>query len=323
MLKESRKKIVSIVVSIYNTDKYLSECINSLINQKYKEIEILLIDDGSTDSSKNICKEYLIKDSRIVYIHKDNSGVSSTRNLGIEKAKGEFIVFVDSDDIVDSNYINMLIDSHEEHSLSVCRLITFKDKLSKANNANYDCFSLSKSNFIELYNIGILNTPCCKLFEKKIIDRYNIKFNEKITLGEDLLFNFSYLKVIKKIKVVNLKLYYYRFHGSNSLTTSYIHNAKDIQLMLLDEITEYFKEITNYKTLNNLRMERIISIVDNELKNNNISFYKRYINARKVLSDKEIKKRIKDYKKDYSKINFFLLKNNFFILYKIKKKLIG
>ena len=100
-----KNKLVSIVVPIYNVEKYLKRCVNSLLNQTYKNIEIILVDDGSTDSSGAICDQYKPKDNRIVVVHKSNGGLSDARNTGIDMARGEYIAFVDSDDYIHEDYI--------------------------------------------------------------------------------------------------------------------------------------------------------------------------------------------------------------------------
>ena len=315
------EKLVSIIVPVFNSEKYLEECVDSLINQKYKNIEIILIDDGSKDSSKYICENYAKKDKRIVFISKKNSGVSQTRNLGIKRAKGHFIVFVDSDDIVNCDYISILVKNFQLGSLVVCKYKVFENEAPKVFINNQKISIIDDSDYIELYNFKLLNTPCCKLFVKSIIEKYNIKFDENLSMGEDLLFNFEYFKFIKQVKIVDSELYYYRAHISKSLTTNYSETAQDIQLMLADKISEYFSATSNLKTLNKIRMERIITIVENEYKNYEIPFLKRYLNARKKLNNKEIKRRIEKYKISFNKTDVFLLKNNMFILYKIKNKI--
>ena len=118
--------MISIVVPIYNSEKWLEKCVKSLINQTYQDIEILLINDGSKDRSLEICNEYAKKDNRIVVIDKENEGVSATRNLGIKKAQGEFIQFVDSDDYADVQMCEKLLNAIENVDLVVCGLKVWK-----------------------------------------------------------------------------------------------------------------------------------------------------------------------------------------------------
>ena len=106
-----RNELISIIVPIYNVEKYLRQCLDSIMNQTYRNFECLLINDGSSDNSEDICREYVSKDSRFRYFEKENGGVSSARNLGIEHSKGEYITFIDSDDWVDSDYLEVLYNS--------------------------------------------------------------------------------------------------------------------------------------------------------------------------------------------------------------------
>ena len=111
------KNLVSIIVPVYNTEKYLSKCLDSLIKQTYKNLEIILIDDSSTDNSIAICKDYQKKDERIKIYQKENGGPASARNYGLEKARGEYILFIDSDDYIDIKAVSLLIDNYSEDTL--------------------------------------------------------------------------------------------------------------------------------------------------------------------------------------------------------------
>ena len=124
-------KLVSIIVPVYNVEKYLPKCVGSLINQTYKNVEIILVDDGSTDQSGNICDTYLEKDNRIVVLHKKNGGLSDARNFGIEHAKGDYYSFVDSDDYLKEKTIENLVDAAENNGcqISVCNMLLIADTL--------------------------------------------------------------------------------------------------------------------------------------------------------------------------------------------------
>ena len=133
--------LISVIVPVYNVEEYLTQCIESIINQTYTNLEIILVDDGSTDQSGKICDEYAIKDDRIQVIHKENRGVGSARNVGLDTSKGEYVSFVDSDDYVDKNYIKILLKQMLEHNVqvSICNLaitdkknttIRYKDKIN-------------------------------------------------------------------------------------------------------------------------------------------------------------------------------------------------
>ena len=112
----SKNPLVSIIVPVYNNEKYLRQCLDSITNQTFKDIEIILVDDGSTDNSASICEEYAKEDSRVVFIHSENKGVSNARNIGIDKSKGKFIMFCDSDDWLENDYI----ESHYDNIITKC-----------------------------------------------------------------------------------------------------------------------------------------------------------------------------------------------------------
>ena len=312
---------ISVIVPIYNVDKYLDECLSSIVNQTYKNLEIILINDGSTDKSEIICKKYEKEDDRIIVISKENGGVSNARNVGIKNATGEFIAFVDSDDTIDKTYFETLITNSKNNDLTICKFLIFSNKIYKNKNDDNSITRIENNNLILLDKMCLLNTPCCKLFKTEIIKKNNIKFEESISLGEDLLFNLDYFKCIKSVFIINAHNYNYRYHGRNSLTTKYVNNSMKIQFLLIDKITDFFNNTKHVELLNNYRMRAIISIIENEFKNEKISFFKRYINARKIVSDETIQNRIENYKYGYNKIKYKLLKNNLFLLFKIMQKI--
>ena len=155
--------MVSVIIPIYNCEKYLNECISSVLGQTYKDFELILVDDGSTDNSLNICYEFAKKDSRIIVIHQENGGVSSARNKGLKNAKGEFITFVDSDDYVENDWLKMLLTAilANNADVSICG-IKFDNKLRclcENNSLTKDelLFELQKNGL--LYSVFNKSTP--------------------------------------------------------------------------------------------------------------------------------------------------------------------
>lgn len=219
------RELVSIIVPIYNSDKWLDLCLKSILKQSYKNFELLLIDDGSTDNSGVICDIYAKKDSRIMVFHKKNEGVSIARNYGLSLAKGKYVQFIDSDDIVDSEMTKKLIRLIEEKNtdMVMCK-VHFLDE-----NEMY-CHSLKNNNTINigkmtkvevLKNIirddGFQGFLVNKLFKKKILDLNNIKFDEHISICEDLLFCCQYLACINSVAYTTEKLYGYIQHENSAL----------------------------------------------------------------------------------------------------------
>lgn len=196
--------LISAIVPVYNVKSLLPRCIDSLLNQKFVDFELLLIDDGSTDGSSDVCDEYEKKDSRIKVIHKSNEGVSRTRNRGIDEAKGEWITFVDSDDYVTPDYLSDLYDcTHSGIGLVVQSLKhirengeTLYDYHLPEGEKVYDT-----SDFAQMVKEQYLSQrgyTVSKLFKKELLNDRNIRFNTEIKFCEDWIFLFSYLNVINQ-----------------------------------------------------------------------------------------------------------------------------
>ena len=190
------KKLVvfSVIVPVYNIEKYLPRCINSILSQTYSDFELILVDDGSTDNSGLICDEYAEKDKRIRVYHKPNGGVSSARNMGIDHATGEFIVFIDSDDVADSCLLQNLAHSD-------CDLVSIGfDDYSPNNTVKKSflepsfSFSLdSEENILQFVSFSGYVFVWAKRYKRSIIVQNNIRFNENLEFSEDIIFNNAYI----------------------------------------------------------------------------------------------------------------------------------
>lgn len=201
---------ISVIVPVYNTEKYIHRCIDSILSQTFTDFELLLIDDGSKDNSGKICDEYAAKDSRVRVFHKENGGVSSARNLGLDKVKGEWITFCDSDDYVTNQWLkNFICNSCDKE------LIVESIKLVDGGNA----YIAGPVEYIEgngkdimialKYDSGTIGYPVNKLFRRDIIDTYCLRFKENLKLREDEEFVLRYLKYVNSGCVTNLGGYIY------------------------------------------------------------------------------------------------------------------
>lgn len=195
---------ISVIVPVYNVEKYLRRCIDSILAQTFTDFELLLIDDGSKDKSGEICDEYAQKDSRVRVFHKENGGVSSARNVGLDNAKGEWIAFVDSDDWLSAEYLYCFysiiyvkdrVDLIIQSPIYMYQNGTIKTK--KIPNRVYDGENMLK-NFINDGNLD-LTEPHSKLFRLKLIQEEKIRFNEKVIVGEDGIFIACFLHYCKII----------------------------------------------------------------------------------------------------------------------------
>ncbi len=211
---------VSVIVPVYNTQKYLVRCFDSIINQTEADLEIILVDDGSADSSGVICDAYAEKDSRFRVLHKENGGVSSARNSGIDIMSGNYCCFVDSDDCISENYISVLLNNLKSYccDISVCGL----SGTAAAENSNRVTVLNRRESQLSLFNEadGIRGYIGGKLFKTDIIKKNNIKFDEGQAVAEDLLFLFDYLMCCQNentVCVSNNKLYFYESGSMGAL----------------------------------------------------------------------------------------------------------
>ena len=216
------KDKVSIIVPVYNVEKYLEKCLKSLISQSYKNIEIILIDDGSKDNSGRICDEYKRKDSRIKVIHKENAGVSEARNSGIQKSTGKYLCFVDADDFVMDNYVEYMhqLIVKDSSDIAICTKMfsNFNEKqTSEEVIENLD----GENAIIRILNYRMPIGVYSRIFKKDLIEDNRIRFLKDIYMGEGFNFNVACFQKAKKVIVSNYKVYYYRRNNATSATTKF------------------------------------------------------------------------------------------------------
>ena len=213
--------LVSIIVPIYNVKSFLEECIESLINQSYSNIEIILVNDGSTDDSKDICEKYKRNDKRIELYNKSNGGLSDARNYGIDRANGEYIVFVDSDDVVDRDYIKLLVENSINEKSDIC--ICNYEKFTNNFLYNYNNYSYKKNIYLPIDYIKEM--LCIKknsyawgtLIKKELF--MNIRFKKGVRFEDTEMMYKLYIKS-NKIVFIDLPLYKYR-QQENSIVHKY------------------------------------------------------------------------------------------------------
>ena len=249
------KKGISIIVPIYNSEKYLNKCIDSLINQTEKNIEIILVNDGSTDNSEEIIKEY--KDKRIKYYKNKNQGIGKTRNFGIEQATGSYIMFVDSDDYIEKNACEKMYNKAVNENLDVV-LCDFYKEYDNGNIEEIHTNSFNNSSLKENPNIITdYLCPWAKIYDRKLIIDNNIKFVENLKY-EDAPFVIKALCTAKKIGKIDECLNYYLIHD-NSETTVRDKKCFDI-LQIIDIIRNY---TSNFDYLKEKIDELTVRIITN------------------------------------------------------------
>lgn len=233
---------VSVIVPVYNTEKYLSKCLDSVLGQSYKNIEIIAVNDGSTDGSLKILEDYSKKSSNIIVINKKNNGVSAARNDGLKRATGEYMMFVDSDDWIDCNMIAEMMVQIKEENADIVKCGYVRDSIVKQ-----DYFKLTnekkiykKENKISLYNEIInnykFNSACTQLFSKKLITD-GMKFDSNVKIGEDLLFNLDLYTNAETVVALE-ECYYHYYYNDNSATTKL--NLSNVITRCNDAIFVYY-----------------------------------------------------------------------------------
>lgn len=216
------KDKVSIIVPVYNVEKYIEKCLSSLISQSYKNIEIILINDGSKDNSGKICDKYKRKDPRIKVIHKENAGVSEARNSGIQKATGEYLCFVDADDFVMNDYIEYLHQLIVKGSSDIAICTKMFSNFNEKQTSNEVIESLDGENsIIRILNYRMPIGVYSRIFKKDLIDDNRIRFLKDVYMGEGFNFNVACFQKAKKVIISNYKVYYYRRDNATSATSHF------------------------------------------------------------------------------------------------------
>ena len=218
--------LVSIIIPVYNAEKYLPKCIESVLSQTYKTFELILINDGSSDNSAEICATYAEKDSRIKPIHQKNAGVSAARNRGISEANGEYICFIDADDWIEKDYLDHFI-SNIELSYSDFIISGYTYDYEKSGKVikydppkkNAQLYEDIKILIPSLIDNKMLKSVWSKLFKLSIIKKYKIHFDTTISYSEDVVFCWTYLFHINSINTIPNAGYHYRNEEAGSLTT--------------------------------------------------------------------------------------------------------
>ena len=290
--------MISIIVPVYNVEAYLPQCLDSLIAQTYKDIEIICVNDGATDGSLKILEDYAAKDNRIKVITQPNQGLSGARNTGIKEAKGEWTMFVDSDDWLDTNTCSILINNTDS-SLDLLFFSYIRERML-SSDPQWVLGTVKKC-FLEediegLYarllapleggrfypeKIDSMSTAWGKLYKTSIIQENNLQFVSTKTIGtEDLLFNVYYFKWIKEAVYIPNTLYHYRKNNITSLTKLYKPKLVEQWNTLFSMIEEWIKPLGKDSLMNAFSQRRALSLLGLGL---NITF-----------SGKNIKEQVKD-----------------------------
>lgn len=243
--KMRNKMLISVIVPIYNTEKYLPACLESIIKQTYQEIEIILVDDGSMDGSLEICKDYAKLDTRIRIEKRNHQGLILTRKWGVEKSKGDYCIFVDSDDWIDKKLLEALVPLAESENIDVVNylmksidnniFLEWKNTIPQGIYENEDLIIIWKRMMFDLEQgcPGIIQSLCTKLMKRELLVKAMEDLDSRITMGEDAAVTYNIMLMAKKIAVIDNFFYFYRTR-SDSMCRS-----KDINIF---SRIYYFKE---------------------------------------------------------------------------------
>ena len=350
-----KNDLISIVVPVYNVEKYIKKCVNSIMKQTYHNLEILLINDGSTDNSGEICQDLQKKDNRIKVFNKENEGLGYTRNYGIEKAKGKYISFIDSDDFIKDNYIELLYNSMKNNNVDIvyCGHNKYYDE-----NHVYEELNYYKNEYIKKEDIfrkiiiemigsmpniredkRVSMSACEAMYSLELIKNKKIKFeSERKYISEDLIFQIEILNEVKSVYFLDSNLYFYRVNNNQSLTHKFDIDNVNKNIIMCEKIINVFKE----KKLNNVDLNMLNFSVKRFLLSRlrtaiikAITFYEESKNKKEInniikqyIDNKYIRKIIKEYpiiikNKEQSLFNIFIRIRGYKMLYllvKIKNK---
>lgn len=249
------KGLISVIVPVYKVEKYLPKCIESIINQTHKNIEIILVDDGSPDNCGKICDEYAQRDERIKVVHKENGGLSSARNAGLDIVTGKYISFIDSDDYIAENFIDYMYSVLKKENVDVVQCNYTRNELTNISEVNEEILVISSEKAIENLNSAELHGKyvivCNKLY------KYSIYKNLRFPIGkvnEDVYVTYLALDRANKVAIISAELYFYRITPSSIM-------EKTFSIKRYDALEGYENEINYFKKKSNVSLYKTAAVI--------------------------------------------------------------
>ncbi|MBQ4105730.1 MAG: glycosyltransferase family 2 protein [Clostridia bacterium] len=306
-MNNNPQPLISVIIAIYNPGKYLRACLDSIVGQTYKNLEIILVDDGSTDNSLEICREYAEKDSRVIVHHKENSGVSATRNQGIRLAHGDYFSFIDSDDWIEKDTYEYLMNLMTEHNVDVVtheHYATYPNKevAHKIPDTEYGLYNRKEAMGILVHYFPF---ACNKLFSKKIIE--GLWFNEEICRGEDGLFTRLAFDKADRAWFDPRPLYHY-MQSEESAVRGVFRPSQLTAVKLIDLYEPFFSK--KYPELYDYAMSNLLHLMTT-------LYYDMRVDKVKYLQEQKMV--VKEFNKLYPKINLGNIPKKSATLYKTFK----
>ena len=292
------KELISVIVPVYNTEKYIDRCIDSIISQTYQNIEVILIDDGSIDNSLEICEKYMTKNPKIKVVHQENKGVSNARNKGLSIAKGNYFICIDSDDWLEPNMLEILYNNIQNYDADIATCNFYNDyesgEKTVKNDIDNDVLILTETK--EMYESLFASNKFGGYLWNKLIrtskiknTKENIYFNEKIAIEEDVMFLINVFKRCRKICYDSSSILYHYFQRATS-SVRFNYTLKDITKLYTLEEKLKLKESYKLKSLDKLEYEYVFLLMQSL-----------YIVRKDKVKKNKIKQKIKSALKKYYK----------------------
>lgn len=319
--------MISVIIPVYNMEKYLDDCLSSVLGQNYKNIEVLLVDDGSKDNSRTICEAWAKKDNRIRFFHKENGGQGSARNLALDNIKGDYISFIDSDDLITNDMYSNLKDAINENEtdMAICKTYTFTDgetPVFKEEKCDIEYFNMTSFEAMEMRmnsNSMVSDSPCNKLYKAELFE--NLRFTEGRLLEDSAL---MYKLIAKCNRITHIKKVGYLIRNNMSSDSRVKYNVRRCDTMVTyEEMVDFISNNDDYKTLT----VKTQQLANGAVFYNAGEFYLSKIKDKqtKILIKSHAKKQLKEYKeiKLKNKILLWLIANAFpmyGLFYKFSKR---
>ena len=262
------KPAVSIIVPVYNGEKTLERCVDSVLKQEYEDFELFLVNDGSTDKTREICDRYAASDERVLVIHKENSGVSESRNMAIAQAHGEYLQFLDCDDWITPDATKLLVRAAREEQADLVIADFYRvigERLSHKGDIGIDgvmdqeafvgCMMEKPADFY----YGVLWN---KLYRRDLVVQHHLEMNPALRICEDFMFNLEYLRVARNIVAVPSPVYYYVRTKNSIVSQTYGMTTLKIRLAAFDEYKQFYMDVLDEKAYQKARLKVYRFLVD-------------------------------------------------------------
>lgn len=329
--------MISVIIPVYQAEEYLDKCINSVINQEYVDLEILLIDDGSRDSSPNICDEYAKKDNRIKVYHKNNTGVSDTRNFGLNKASGDYITFLDSDDYIEPCMYSRMMDIALKYECDVVMCDCIKENGEKSipyshniRSGFYNKAELEDEYYDHILIMENIEYPATisnwlLLFKRKLSTHKPLpRYVSGVRYSEDLLFGAELMMAAGSFYYLKGEYYHHYVMNPNSATHKFVPDKWNDYLVLYERAKKLF-DINKERYLlqtNKLLLFFVYNAVGDILHANDYNKMQKMIEAKKILNSKQVREMFKQIKIWKLPIGFKLKIMTYLYKYKIGLKIL-